>query len=159
DALAMLDDVTRACTEPTADYSIFPTLLVSKLARSRVKVVLSGDGGDELFWGYPSRFGSAIAQARYFGWPRAARLAAIGARRVLRRGDATRDVLDYPTLGQLYQRKHTLLDERDLARVFPTLPAMPRDFGAFEFSGTDRDHAAQWVRWNEFQIHLARVLA
>lgn len=159
DALALLDDVVTACTEPSADHSMFPTLMVSRLARRHVKVVLSGDGGDELFWGYPSRFGTAIEQARYFGWPRMARLAAIGVRRTLQHGAATRDVLDHATLGELYQRKHTLMNEDDLARVFPTLPALPVDFRAFEYSGTDPDEAAQWVRWNEFTVHLARVLS
>jgi asparagine synthase (glutamine-hydrolysing) len=40
--------------EPIADFSIFPTYLVSKIASRFIKVVLSGDGGDEVFAGYDS---------------------------------------------------------------------------------------------------------
>jgi len=64
--LVILPKVASITSEPVADGSIFPTFLLSRFTRGSVKVVLSGDGADELFAGYPthrvSGIGSALAR-------------------------------------------------------------------------------------------------
>src|SRR5262249_16846801 len=50
--LEMLPEAVRAADEPLADLTIVPLLAVSRLARERVKVVLSGEGADEVLAGY-----------------------------------------------------------------------------------------------------------
>ena len=52
--LANLDRLPEFLDEPLADASILPSYLLAKVASQDVKVALSGDGGDELFAGYPT---------------------------------------------------------------------------------------------------------
>lgn len=52
EAFDEVDEIVGCFDEPFADQSALPTFILSKLAREHVTVVLSGDGGDELFAGY-----------------------------------------------------------------------------------------------------------
>ncbi len=55
-AREVVDDLLDHLDEPFGDTSILPTYAVARLAQRHVKVVLSGDGGDELFAGYGRYF-------------------------------------------------------------------------------------------------------
>ena len=78
DAAALLPEVARVFDEPFADASSLPAVLLSRLAREQVTVVLSGDGGDELFCGYPTQTAHRAAEA-YRRLPRLARRAVAAA--------------------------------------------------------------------------------
>jgi asparagine synthase (glutamine-hydrolysing) len=60
DVAHLLPQLVEHYGQPYADTSMIPTWYVSRLARQHVPMVLSGDGGDEAFAGYP----------RYEGWMR-----------------------------------------------------------------------------------------
>jgi len=63
--------------EPLGDASTIPTHLLARLARTKVKVILSGEGADELFAGYPTYVGNRVAEI-YQRIPRGLRNGLIG---------------------------------------------------------------------------------
>jgi asparagine synthase (glutamine-hydrolysing) len=146
DVIAVLDDVVTASSEPHDDYSLFPTTLISRVARERVKVLLSGDGGDDLLWGYPGRMIDPLAPP---------------SRLTRRRWRAAWQGATFstgPSAGAEQLRRQRFVDAAQLAAVFPDLPAFPPACPLFAFDGDGVDALALWLRWNEYSGHLGSVL-
>lgn len=156
EVLGLLDDVVAAYSEPHDDYSIFPTAMVSRVARERVKVVLSGDGGDDVFWGYPGRMIDPLRRMEptdLSSWMRAAAHATRAAvQNLAHRGAMSIDD------GTLRPDRTLFVRRAALDAVFPDLPPRPDELGRQRFAGSGTDALAQWLRWNEVSGHLVRVL-
>ncbi|HSW31542.1 MAG TPA: asparagine synthase (glutamine-hydrolyzing) [Longimicrobiales bacterium] len=61
-AVELVDELVEAYDGPFGDSSAIPTHIVSRLTREHVTVALTGDGGDEMFCGYPRFLGMAVAE-------------------------------------------------------------------------------------------------
>ena len=66
EVIDLLPKVIKKMDEPLADGSILPTYLLSQFTRQHVTVALSGDGGDELFAGYPTYLAHKVARLANF---------------------------------------------------------------------------------------------
>jgi asparagine synthase (glutamine-hydrolysing) len=75
EAMGVIPRLPSLYDEPFADSSQIPTFLVSQLARQKVTVSLSGDGGDELFGGYSTYFWGRSVHQKISWMPRALRAA------------------------------------------------------------------------------------
>lgn len=111
DVLAQLPNLVRYFDEPMADYSVLPTLAVSKLAREHVTVALTGDGADEELGGYKyylaqraiEPYMKVIPEALRAAMAKAARLVPnAGARRIMARSAASDPALFFG-LGGFYR--------------------------------------------------------
>jgi asparagine synthase (glutamine-hydrolysing) len=130
--LEVVDRLPQFFDEPFADSSAVPTYLVSQSTRRHVTVALSGDGGDELFFGYPRYF--FVDRARWLlRAPRPVRrtMARVAAaapwRRVRRAADVLRD-----EGGAGYDRFIAWWGGEDLAALAGAVPDYPAYAAAFE---------------------------
>lgn len=125
DVVQIVEDLTWYLDEPFGDTSAIPTYMVSKLASQHVKVVLSGDGGDELFAGY-DKYVVEGRERRYDRVPRALRRAAGLVGRQMPDGMRGRRFLRHLALDgpRRYLDASTLFPADDMRRLFQA--------GAFE---------------------------
>jgi len=120
EALALVRMIPEAYDEPFADSSAIPTMLVSEFTRQHVTVSLSGDGGDELFCGYPRydwvRQGAVVQGIPGFlRRPLASLLARIPIHKVQRGAES----ILYDDPAQMYFHTVGIFERRRLEEILP----------------------------------------
>lgn len=117
DSLDIIEKLPDMYDEPFADHSAIPTYLVSKHTREYVTVALSGDGGDELFCGYP-RYDWILLASNLNCLPLGVRKAASKVIRYLasnsRKISSLGEALQFESLSYLYMAGFGTFKQRDL---------------------------------------------
>lgn len=156
-ALTNIQEVMAAQHEPFADFSILPTLQISRFARQEVTVALSGDGGDELFFGYERPL-SLLRNGTDFRFPWLMRLALYAAGKY-KLGSKRSDVIVFRTPGHYYFDVNCRIKDDDLQLFAPELTTLPTDFNLYAFDGYQGPHhLANYSREVEFYGQLQRGL-
>lgn len=151
DAISVIPSLATIYDEPFADSSQIPTLLVSKLARQKVTVALSGDGGDELFGGY-TRYQNVSAL-----WKRIHKIPELNKRIVVKllqalspsAWDRIFTIMPFFPLakvnGRRIHRLATLLDAHNIGEMYIGLMSTIESFKNF----TSTNFLSEEAKWQE----------
>lgn len=159
-AFTIVDDALACLSEPMADFSILPTYAVSKLAREHVTVALSGDGGDELFFGY-ERFWSIAKNIRFQNWPWPLKAAIYKADKTLTNNRTVNGVLLAPGQGMAHRGLHSRFPTSLIGKLFPDLNSTqtPADYSTYAYdSTTSVERLIQSIRKAEFYGMMQKTL-
>lgn len=153
--LSIIEEHFDAFSEPFGDYSSIPTYMVAKNASHFHTAMLSGDGGDELFWGYPRMY-ELLERSFWFKMPLFLR------KNILRITNTLKITNTYAPfkkdLETYWMERHIKIPTEVLNSAFNggfseelnSLYAINRKSGKPELQ--------QFLRWNEFYGHLQRIL-
>ena len=155
DILNSIDEHFDAFTEPFGDYSSIPTYVITRKAKNRHTVMLSGDGGDELFYGYP-RMRDILNKRFWFKMPFLMRKTLAKITNTL--GITKTWAPYFKTFDGFVTNKHLHLSQIILDKAFSKVSFSNEMEQLYQFKNTSRKHLLQQLRWNEFYAHLQRVL-
>ncbi len=155
DLLLEIDAHFKAFSEPFGDYSSIPTYVISKEAKRNHTVMLSGDGGDELFFGYP-RMLDVLQKRWWFRLPYAIRKPLAQLTNTL--GITKTWAPYFKSFDAFVANKHVKLPAATLDGAFPNTSFSTSLTALYRFANSDAPTVLHQLRWNEFYAHMQRVL-
>ena len=159
EAMELWDEAMASIHEPFADFSILPTYVVSKLAKSKVKVALSGDGGDELFYGY-ERFGSIVKNYPLLKLPGKVKYLMYGADKALFNNRHINSTVLSDSYGAAHQGLHQHIPGKWIDKLFPELKntGLPEQYQTYRYNPGTKDELLQSMRKAEFYGMMQKTL-
>lgn len=153
--LSIIDKHFDGLCEPHGDYSSLPTYLITNKAREFATVMLSGDGGDEVFWGYP-RFIRSIEHLHWFNKPLFLRKIIVPFyRKIFKQTSSAIDIFENFEDWILNKQIHF----SDLDRFVPNTHFSKELLNVYAFNQRkSKQNALLYLKQNEFYAHLQKVL-
>lgn len=152
-----IDEHFQFFTEPFGDYSSIPTFLITKKAKKEHTVMLSGDGGDELFFGYP-RMLDVLQKRNWFKVPFQLRRPLVRLAIKLKLLDSWAPYM-YKNIEEWILGKHLHIPKHHLNKLFPNISFSNELNNLYTVpEKCNKKALLNWLRYNEFYAHLQRVL-
>lgn len=119
-ASTILENCMEHLQEPFADFSLIPTYFVSKIAKDNGStVVLSGDGADELFYGY-KRYESLLKNIPFNFIPKSLRYPFYGMDKLLFKNKHINSNFLKQSFSSAHRSMHSRMNKKDIANIFQT---------------------------------------
>jgi asparagine synthase (glutamine-hydrolysing) len=155
DLVDIVEEHFKNMPEPFGDYSSIPTYLITQKAKNYATVMLSGDGGDELFWGYP-RFRKSLNQSKWFRYPLWLRKLVIPIFRKFNK-NLSRALDIFPDFSDWILQKQVHFNKlEELMPRYVYSPELKKTYAFYELN--TKPNVLNFLKKNEFYAHMQRTL-